>query len=326
MTLKRLHRRQFLQLAAGAAALPAAWRIASAQAYPTRPVRIIVPFPAGQATDSIARLMGQSLSERLGQAFVIENRTGAGGNIGTEAVVHAPADGHTLLLNGLSGAFNATLYRRLNFDSIRDFAPVACIGGGPYVMVIHPSVHANTVAEFIGYAKTNAGKLNMGSSGAGSVSHVFGELFNMTAGVSLVHVPNRGGYVSDLLGGQTQVVFGTIASCIQLVVAGKLRALAVTTAARSPALPDVPAMADYVPGYDGSQWYGVCAPRNTPATIVDTLNGAINAALADPKLTARLADLGVDPMPMTSADFGKLIADETEKWGKVIRAANLKAD
>jgi tripartite-type tricarboxylate transporter receptor subunit TctC len=322
----KLSRRAFLHLAAGSAALPAVSRLAHAQAYPTRPVRIIVPFPAGQATDSIARLVGQSLSERLGQAFVIENRTGAGGNIGTEAVAHASPDGYTLLLNGLSSAINATLYKKLNFDFIRDIAPVAGIGGGPYVMVINPSVPAKTVPEFVAYAKANADKVNMGSSGNGSVSHVFGELFKTMTGVSLLHVPYRSGYVPDLLGGQTQVVFGTMGSCIQLINAGQLRALAVTTATRSPVLPDVPAMDEYVPGYEGSQWYGLGAPRNTPAAIVGKLNSEINAGLADPKLIARLADLGVDPMPIASAAFGKFIADETEKWGKVIWTANLKAE
>jgi tripartite-type tricarboxylate transporter receptor subunit TctC len=320
----KLPRRQFLHLAAGAAVLPVISRDAKAQGYPTRPVRIIVPFPAGQATDSIARLVGQSLSERLGQVFVIENRTGAGGNIGTEAVVRAPPDGYTLLLAGLSSATNATLYKKLNFDFIQDIAPVASIAGGPYVMVINPSVPAKTVPEFIVYAKANPGKINMASSGNGAVSHVFGELFKMMAGVDLVHVPYRGGYVPDLLGGQTQVVFGTIASCIQLISAGALRALAVTTATRSPALPDVPALGESVPGYEASQWYGLGAPKNTPAEIVSKLNSEVNAALADPKLKARLADLGVDTMSVTSADFGKLIADETEKWGKVIRAANIK--
>jgi tripartite-type tricarboxylate transporter receptor subunit TctC len=319
-------RRKFLRLAAGAAALPAVGRIASAQAYPARLVRIIVPFPAGQATDSVARLLAQSLAERLGQAFVIENRTGAGGNIGTEVVVRAPPDGYTLLLAGLSSAINATLYTRLNFDFMRDIAPVASIGGGPYVMVVNPSVPANTVPEFIVYAKANPGRINMASSGNGSVSQVFGEMFKMMTGVDLVHVPYRGGYVPDLLSGQTQVVFGTIASCIQLIGAGKLRALAVTTATRSPTLPDVPALGESVPGFEASQWYGLGAPGNTPAEIVSSLNGEVNAGLADPKLKARLADLGVDPRPMTSGDFGKLIADETGKWGKVIRAANLKAE
>src|SRR6202049_4189832 len=259
----KLPRRQFLHLAAGAAVLPVVSRDARAQGYPTRPVRIIVPFPAGQATDSIARLVGQSLSERLGQAFVIENRTGAGGNIGTEAVVRAPPDGYTLLLAGLSSAINATLYKQLNFDFIRDIAPVASIGGGPYVMVVNPSVPAKTVLEFIVYAKANPGKINMASSGSGALTHVFGELFKMMTGVNLVDVPYRGGYVPDLLGGQTQVVFGTIASCIQLISAGALCALAVTTATRSPALPDVPAVGESVPGYEASQWYGLGAPKNT---------------------------------------------------------------
>ena len=324
MTNVKISRRKLLHLAAGAAALPFVSRVGRAQAYPTRPVRIIVPFPAGQATDTVARLMGQSLSERLGQSVVIENRTGAGGNIGTEAVVRAPPDGYTLVLNGLSGAFNATLYKRLNFDFVRDIAPVAAIGGGPYVMVINPSVPAKTVPEFIAYAKANPAKMNMGSSGNGSVSHVFGELFKMTTGIDWLHVPNRGGYVPDLLGGQTQVVFGTIAAMNQLIRDGKLRALAVTTAKRSPVLPDVPAISEFVPGYDGSQWYGIGAPKSTPAEIVSKLNTEINAALADPNLIARLADLGVDPMSMTSADYGKFVADETEKWGKVIRFAGLK--
>jgi tripartite-type tricarboxylate transporter receptor subunit TctC len=315
-----------LRLAAGAAALPALPRVTWAQSYPARPVRIIVPFPPGQATDTVARLIAQSLSERLGQGFVIENRTGAGGNIGTEAAVHAPPDGYTIVQNGLSGAFNATLYPRLNFDLVRDLTPVASIGGGPYVMMINPSVPAKTVPEFIAYAKANPGKLNMGSSGNGSVSHVFGELFKMNTGIELVHVPNRSGYIADLLGGQTQVVFGTIAASATLIDAGKLRALAVTTAARSAVLPDVPAIGESVPGYDGSQWYGFSAPRNTPSAIVDKLNGEINAALDDPKLKARLAELGVDPTPMTPAGFGKFMADEIEKWAKVIRTAKLKVE
>ena len=321
-----LLRRQFLHLAAGAAALPAMPRIARAQPYPSRPVRIIIPFPAGQATDTIARLMGQSLSERLGQPFVIENRTGAGGNIGTETAVRATPDGYTLLLVGLSSAINATLYEKLNFNFIRDIAPVASIGGGPYVMVVNPSVPAKTVPEFVAYAKANSGKINMASSGNGSVSHVFGELFKMMTGVNLVHVPYRGGYVPDLLSGQVQVVFGTISSCIQYVMGGMLRALAVTTATRSDALPDIPTLAEFVPGYEASQWYGVGGPKDTPAAVIDKLNKEINAVAADPIIKARLAGLGVDPMLMTSAEFGKSIAAETEKWAKVIRAANIKAE
>src|SRR5215468_3350746 len=323
----KLPRRKFLHLAAGAAALPAVSRVAwAAQAYPSRPVRIIVPFPAGQASDTIARLMGQSLSERLGQPFVIENRTGAGGNIGTESVVRAAPDGYTLLLVGLSHAMNATLYQKLNFNFIREIAPVASIGGTPYVMVINSSVPAKTVPEFIAYAKANPGKINMGSSGSGSVSHVFGERFKMMAGINLVHVPYRGGYVPDLLSGQVQVVFGTISSCIQYIRGGMLRALAVTTATRSDVLPDVPTLGEFVPGYEASQWYGVGAPKDTPAEVIDELNNEINAIAADPLIKARLAGLGVDPMSMTSAAFGKFIADETEKWGNVIRALNIKAE
>ncbi|TMJ66583.1 MAG: tripartite tricarboxylate transporter substrate binding protein [Alphaproteobacteria bacterium] len=322
----QLSRRALLRLIAASAALPAAARMTWAQAYPARPVRIIVPFPAGQASDTVARLVGQSLSQQLGQPFVIENRTGAGGNIGTESVVRAMPDGYTLLLASLSNAVNATLYKKLNFDFIRDIAPVASIGGGPYLMVVNPSVPAKTVSEFIAYAKTNSGKINMGSSGSGSVSHIFGELFKMLTGVSLVHVPYRGGYVPDLLSGQVQVVFSTISSSFQYVRSGMLRALAVTSATRSDALPDIPALAEFVPGYEASQWYGVGAPKETPAEVVETLNKAVNAVAADPAIRARLAGLGIDPTPMTSSAFGTFIADETEKWGKVIRAANIQVE
>ena len=321
-----LPRRKFLHLAAGAAALPATSRFAWAQAYPTRPVRIVVPFPAGQATDTIARLMGQSLLERLGQPFVIENRTGAGGNIGTENVVRATPDGYTLLFVGLSNAMNATLYKKLNFNFIRDIAPVASIAGAPYVMVINPSVPAKTVPEFIAYAKANPSKINMASSGSGSASHVFGERFKMMTGINLVHVPYRGGFVPDLLSGQVQVVFCTISTSIQYIRGGMLRALAVTTATRSDVLPDIPTLAEFVPGYEASAWYGVGAPKDTPAEVIDKLNNEINAVAADHLIKARLAGLGVDPMSMTSAAFGKLIADETEKWGNVIRALNIKAE
>src|ERR1700730_8652442 len=324
--IMKLPRRKFLQVAVGAAALPAMSRIARAQTYPSRPVRLIVPFPAGQATDTIARLIGQSVSERLGQPLVIENRTGAGGNIGTEAVVRATPDGYTLLLVGLSNAINATLYKKLNFNFIRDIAPVASIGGGPYIMVVNPSVPARTVPEFIAYAKANSGKINMGSSGSGSVSHIFGELFKMMAGIQLLHVPYRGGYAPDLLAGQVQVVFGTISSCIQYVRSNMLRALAGTTATRSDALPDIPPLAEFLPDYEASQWYGVGVPKDTPAEVTEKLNKEINAVAADPNIKARLAGLGVEPMSMTSAAFGKFITDETEKWGKVIQAANIKAE
>jgi tripartite-type tricarboxylate transporter receptor subunit TctC len=320
-------RRRFLHLAAGAAAsLPAASRIAWAQAYPTRPVRLVVPFPAGQASDTVARLAGQFLSERLGQPVVIENRTGAGGNIATEAVVRASPDGYTLLLSSLTNAVNATLYKKLNFNFIRDTAPVASIGGSPYLMVVHPSVPARTIPEFIAYARANPGKMNMGSSGAGSVSHVFGELFNATVGIHMIHVPYRGGYLSDLVAGRVQVVFGTISTCVQHVRSGALRALAVTTATRSPELPDVPAVVESVPGYVASQWYGISAPKGIPAEAAQRLSKEVNAVLADPNLKARLSSLGVDPIAMASAEFGDFIAAETEKWGKVVEAAAIKAD
>jgi tripartite-type tricarboxylate transporter receptor subunit TctC len=324
--MKLPHRRQFLHLAAGAAALPAVSSIARAQTYPSRPVRIVVPFPAGQATDTVARLMGQSLSERLGQPFVIENRTGAGGNIATESVVRAAPDGYSLLLVSLPNALNVTLYKKLNFDFIRDIAPVASIGGTPYVMVINPSVPAHSVPEFIAYAKANSGKINMGPSGIGSASHLFGERFKMMTGINLVHVPYRGGYVSDLLSGQVQVVFGTISSNIQYIRGEMLRALAVTTTTRSDVLPDIPTLAEFVPGYEGSAWYGVGAPNDTPAEVIDKLNKEINAVATDRTIKARLAGLGVDPMSMTSVAFGKFIADETKRWGNVIRSLNIRAE
>jgi tripartite-type tricarboxylate transporter receptor subunit TctC len=324
--MKLPHRRQFLLLAAGAAALPAVSSIARAQTYPSRPVRIVVPFPAGQATDTVARLMGQSLSERLGQPFVIENRTGAGGNIATESIVRAAPDGYSLLLVSLPNALNVTLYKKLNFDFIRDIAPVASIGGTPYVMVVNPSVPAHSVPEFIAYARANSGKINMGSSGIGSASHLFGERFKMMTGINLVHVPYRGGYVSDLLSGQVQVVFGTISSNIQYIRGEMLRALAVTTTTRSDVLPDIPTLAEFVPGYEGSAWYGVGAPNDTPAEVIDKLNKEINAVATDPTIKARLAGLGVDPMSMTSVAFGKFIADETKRWGNVIRSLNIRAE
>ena len=321
-------RRSFLHVAAGAAALLAVSRIARAQAYPTRPVRIVVGFPAGGGTDITARLMGQWLSERLGQSFIIENRPGGGSNIGTEVVVRASADGYTLLMVGAFNAINATLYDKLNFNLIRDIAPVAGIIVVPNIMVINPSVPAATVPEFIAYAKANPGKLTMALSGVGTPSHVAGELFKMMAGVDMVHVPYRGAgpALVDLLGGQVQGMFVTMSSSIEYVRAGKLRALAVTTATRSEALPQIPTVDEFVPGYEASSWYGIGAPRNTPVEVIDKLNEAINAGLADPKIKARLADLGGDVLALSPAEFGKLIADETEKWSKVIRAANIKPE
>jgi tripartite-type tricarboxylate transporter receptor subunit TctC len=324
----KLPRRKFLHLAAGAAALPVVSRIAWAQAYPTRPVRIIVPFAPAGSSDIVARLMGQWLSERLGQPFVIENRPGAGGNIGTEAVVRASPDGYTLLIVGGWNAINATLYDKLSFNFIRDIAPVAGIHREPYVIAVHPSVPAKTVPEFIAYAKANPGKVTMASGGIGAPSHVSGELFKMKAGVNLVHVPYRGGgpAVTDLLGGQVQVMFAPTPPSIEHIRSGKLRALAVTTATRSDALPDIPTVGEFVPGYEASNWYGVGIPKNTPADIVDKLNKEINAGLADPKIKARLAVLGVTPLVVSPADFGRLIAEETEKWGKVIKSVGIKAD
>jgi len=319
-------RRKLLQAAVSVTVLPVVSRIARAQGYPSRPVRIISPFPAGQATDTVARLIGQSLSERIGEPVIIENRTGAGGNIGTEAVVRALPDGYTLLIASLSNAVNATLYRKLTFNFIRDIAAVAPIGGGTYILVLNPSVPARTVPEFIAYAKANPGRINMGSSGSGSVSHVFGEMFKMMTGVSLVHVPYRGGYLPDLLSGQVQVVFGTISTCIQYVRSGMLRALAVTTAKRWDELPDIPTLGEFVPGYEASQWYGVAAPKDTPGEVIDKLNQEITAVVADPVMKRRLADVGVEAMLMTPTAFGKFIAEETERWGKVVREADIRAD
>ena len=324
----KLPRRTFLHLAAGAAALPAVSRIARAQVYPTRPVRLIVPFAAGGGTDITARVMGQWLSERLGQQFVIDNRPGGGTNIGTEAVVRAPADGYTLLLAGSPAAINATLYDKLNYNFIRDIAPVAGIIRQPFVMAVHPSVPAKTVPEFIAYAKANPGRINMASAGTGAGSHVTGELFKMMAGVDMVHVPYRGAgpALTDLIAGQVQVYFATTVASIEYIRAGRLRALAVTTATRSDALPGIPTVDEFVPGYEASSWYGVGAPKATPAEIIEKLNKEINAGLADPKIKARLADLGGDVLALSRADFGKLIADETEKWGKVVKFTGIKAD
>jgi tripartite-type tricarboxylate transporter receptor subunit TctC len=324
--MKLPHRRQFLQLATGATALPAVSHFAWAQAYPTRPVRIIVGFPAGGGTDILTRLIGQWLLERLGQPFIIENRPGAASNIATEAVVRAPADGYTLLMVDGASATNATLYNDLNFNFIRDIAPVASTSRLPMIMAVNPSFPAKTVPEFIAYAKANAGKINMASPGNGTPSHVAGELFKMMAGVNMVHVPYRGGApaLNDLLGGQVQVMFS--AGSIEYIRTGKLRALAVTTMTRLESLPDTPTVGDFVSGYEASGFNGMVAPRGTPPELIDKLNREINAWLTSPGIKARYADLGHTVLMGSPADFGKLIADETEKWGKVIRAANIKPE
>jgi tripartite-type tricarboxylate transporter receptor subunit TctC len=326
--MKLPHRRHFLHLAAGAAALPAVSRKAWSQTYPTRPVRIIVAVAAGGGNDIVARLIGQFLSERLGQSFIIENRPGAGGNIGAEAVIRAPADGHTLLLVAGANTINATLYEKLNFNFISDIAPVAGIGSVPNLIVVHPSVPAKTVSELIAYAKANPGKLNMASGGIGTPQHVAGELFKMMTSTNIIHVPYRGAApaLTDLLGGQVQMMFATMPASIEYVRVGRLRPLAVTGGAPSEMLKGVPTVSETVPGFDASAWYGIGAPRSTPTEIVDRLNKEINAALADPKMLAQLSDLGASPIAGSPADFGKLIADETEKWGKVIRAANIKPE
>jgi tripartite-type tricarboxylate transporter receptor subunit TctC len=326
--MMKLPRRRFLHLAAGAAALPAASLIARAQAYPSRPARIVVPFAAGGSTDINARLIGQWLSERLGQQFVIENRPGAGSNVGTEVVVNAPPDGYTLLLIGASSAINATLYDKLNFNFLRDITPVSGIMSIPFIMVINPSFPAKTVSEFIAYARANPGKVNMASGGAGTAGHMSGELFKMMAGVNMVHVPYRGEALAltDMLGGHVQAMFGTVPASIEHVRTGKLRPLAVTSARRSELLPDLPTVGDFVPGYETSAWQGVGAPKNTPAEIINGLNKEINAGLADPKIKARVADMGGTVLAGSPADFGKLIADETEKWGKVVKFSGAKPD
>jgi tripartite-type tricarboxylate transporter receptor subunit TctC len=319
-------RRQFLHLAAGAAGLPAVSRFAWAQAYPSRPVLLIVGFAPGGGADIAARLIGQWLSERLGQSFVVENRPGAGSNIATEAAVRALPDGYTLLLVAPANAVNATLYDKLNFNFIRDIVPVASIGRVPNIMEIHPSFPTKTLPEFIAYAGANPGKINMASAGNGSASHLAGELFKMVVGVNLVDVSYRGATpaLTDLLGGQVQVFFGTTPPSIEHIRSGKLRALGVTAKTRLPALPDVPTISEFVPDFEASTWYGIGVPKGTPTDIVDKLNTEINAGLADPKIKARLTDLGATMLGGSAADFGKLIADETEKWGKVVRPANIK--
>jgi tripartite-type tricarboxylate transporter receptor subunit TctC len=319
-------RRQFLRLAAGTAMFQALSRVAWAQDYPSRPVRIIVGFAAGGPNDILARLMGQWLSDRLGQPFVIENRLGAGSNIAAEAVVRAPPDGYTLLLVGSPNAINATLYRKLNFNFVRDIAPVGSFMRGALVMVVNPSVPPKTLSDFIAYAKANPGKLAYGSGGVGGITHMTSELFEMMAGVNMVHVPYRGvaPALTDLLGGRVQVLIANSAPLIPYIKAGKLRALAITAATRSTALPDIPTVGEFVPGYEASSIFGLGAPRNTPAEIIDTLNKEINAGLADPKIRARLADLDGTVLAGSPADFGDLIVGETEKWGKLIRAADIE--
>ena len=321
----KLPRRTFLHLAAGAAALPAVSRIARAQTYPTRPVRIVVGYPPGGTADVVARLIGQWLSERLGQPFVVENRPGAG-TIATEAVVNSTPDGYTLLVVDAAPAINTTLYHSLNYNFFRDIAPVACVVGVPLFMVVNPGVPAKTVPEFIAYAKATPRKVNMASNGNGGLLHLAGELFKMMAGVDLVHVPYRGAQpaLTDLISGQVQVMF--VASTVEYIKTGKVRALAVTTPTRSEVLPDVPPLSEFVPGYDAAAWIGFGAPKNTPPEIIDKLNKEINAALADPKLKLRLADLGSSVAGGSAADYGRRLEKEAEKWGKVIHAANIKAE
>jgi tripartite-type tricarboxylate transporter receptor subunit TctC len=321
----KLHRRTLLTGALAAASFP---RLAPAQDYPSRPVRIVAGFAAGGGVDVTARLIGQWLAERLGQSFVIENRTGAGGNVGTEAVVNAAPDGYTLLLATVPNAVNASLYEKLNFNFIRDTTPVAGIIRVPMVLLLNPSVPATTVAEFIAYAKANPDKVNMASAGNGSAPHMAGELFKMMTGIDLVHVPYRGQgpALSDLLGGQVQVLFAATPGTADYIATGKLRALAITTAARANMLPQLPAIADFVPGYEASQWYGISAPKNTPADIVGKLNREINAGIADPAMRARFAAIGGEPLPGSPDEFARLIAEETEKWSKVVRAAGIKPE
>ena len=322
-----LARRQFLRLGAGVAALPAATRVAAAQTYPTRPVRLLEGFGPGGTPDILARLVGQWLSERLGQSFVVENRTGAGGTIATEAAARAAADGYTLLTVTTANAVDATFYEKLNYNFIRDIAPVASVMRSPFVMEVNPSFPAKTVADFIAHAKANPRRLNMASAGNGTSTHLSGELFKMMAGVDMVHVAYRSGpqAITDLIGGQVQVYFGPMPASIEFIRAGRLRALAVTTAARSPALPDTPSLAEFVPGYETSYWVGVAAPKSTPAAIVERLNRTINAALDDPMMNSRLAELGASAFPASPAEFGKFIADETEKWAKVVKFSGARA-
>jgi len=324
----KLPRRQFLHLAAGAAALPAVSQLARAQAYPSRPVRWIVGFAPAGGNDIVARLMGQWLTERLGQSFIIDNRPGAGTNIAAEATINSPPDGYTIFLANVANAINATFYTKLNFNFIRDTTPVAGIARMPNVMLVNPSVPVNTAPDFIAHAKANPGKINMASAGVGSGGHMAGELLKMMTGVNLVHVPFRGNgpALTALLGGQVEFQFATLASSVEFIRTGKLRGLAITTAKRSQALPDLPTVNEFVPGYEFSSWYGIAAPKGTPAGIVEILNKETNAALADPKIKAQIANLGGIENPGSPADFGRLVVEETEKWAKVIRAANIRAD
>ena len=319
-------RRKFLRLAAGAAALPAVSRVGVALDYPTRPVHIVVGFPASSNPDIIARVIAQPLSERLGQQFIVDDRPGAASNIGTEVVVRAPADGYTLLAVVSTNTINATLYDNLTFNFSRDIAPVAATVRLPSVMAVTPSFPAKTVPDFIAYAKGNPGKVTMASAGTGTASHAMGELFKVMADIDMLHVPYRGSYMPDLLSGQVQVVFSPLAQSIEFIRDDRLRALAVTTATRSDALPNVPAVAEFVPGYEAYVWDGIGAPRNTPAEIIDKLNKATNVSLADPNMKARLANLGAEPLIMTADEFGKFIAEETEKWAKVIKLAGIKPE
>jgi tripartite-type tricarboxylate transporter receptor subunit TctC len=321
-------RKQFLHLAAGAAALPTLPRITRAETYPSKPVRFIIGYTPGGSADITARLMGQWLTERLGQPFIVESRAGAGSNIGTEAVIRSPPDGYTILLAAPANAINASLYAKLNYNFLRDVSPVAGIIRFPNVMEVNPSVPAKTVPEFITYAKANPGKINFASSGSGSTIHMSAELFKMMTGIDMVHVPYRGSALAmtDLLGGQVQVMFDNVPSSLEQIRSGKLRPLAVTTSMRSEALPDVPTVADFVPGYESSAWYGVAVPKGTPPEIIDTLNREINTGLADPKLRARFTELSAAVLPGSPADFGKLLVDETEKWAKVVKFAGIKPE
>jgi tripartite-type tricarboxylate transporter receptor subunit TctC len=324
----KLLRRRFLQLTAGVVAAPAFPQLAFALDYPSRPARIVAGFAAGGGVDITARLIGQWLGDHLGQNFIVENRTGAGGNIGTEAVVNAAPDGYTLLLATVPNAVNASLYEKLSFNFVRDIAPVGGVIRVPMVVLVNPEVPARSLAEFISYAKANPGKVNMASAGSGSAPHMAGELFKIMTGVDMVHVPYRGQgpALTDLLGGQVQILFAAAPGTADYVKTGKLRALAVTTATRMQEMPDIPTVGDFVPGYEASQWYGFAAPKNTPAEIVDRLNKEINAAIADPGMLARLAAIGGQPIPGAPAEFGRLIAEETEKWGNVVRAAGIKPE